>query len=327
MPTGLFTISLDLELIWGTLDKRSRQRFEPLCTREREKVIGALLSLFEEFEISATWCVLGHLFLDGCDGRHASIPPPSHRWCRHAWFDLDPASDETRAPLFYGRRLVEKIRRCPVPQEIGSHSFSHVIFGDKGCGPATARAELAACVGSARELGIELRSFAFPRNRIGHLDALREAGFTTYRGLSPRWYDRPDLPCPLRRLGHLWDILTAARPPVVQPELTPQGIWNIPASMLLTPSFGVRRWVPVRMRTRRVCKGLREAARRQRLFHLWFHPTDLAVRSKAMLGGLREILATASTLREQGCLEILPMGAVPAYWAAAEPAERISVAC
>ena len=51
-------------------------------------------------------------------------------WERGDWFEHDPCTTETLAPTFFGRSLVEKIRACPTPQEIGSHSFSHVIFGD-----------------------------------------------------------------------------------------------------------------------------------------------------------------------------------------------------
>ena len=52
------------------------------------------------------------------------------------------------------------------------------------------------------------------------------------------------LPRPVRRIGHLAGILTAHTPPAVLPE-NEGGIWNIPGSMLYTPSFGARRCVPV----------------------------------------------------------------------------------
>ena len=48
----------------------------------------------------------------------------------------------------------------------------------------------------------------------------------------------------------------------------------------------------------------------KKIFHLWFHPTDLVVRKEAMLDGLRQILDTASRLREKGLLTILPMSAI-----------------
>src|SRR4051794_11160623 len=63
---GAFVLSLDFELIWGTLDVCGPERFRAACERERSEVFGALLALLEEFAIPATWCVLGHVMLDSC---------------------------------------------------------------------------------------------------------------------------------------------------------------------------------------------------------------------------------------------------------------------
>ena len=68
LERGVFTLSLDFELIWGTLDLFGPDRFRRACEVERSVVFDRLLALLEELEISATWCVLGHLFLDRCGG-------------------------------------------------------------------------------------------------------------------------------------------------------------------------------------------------------------------------------------------------------------------
>jgi hypothetical protein len=129
---GVFTISLDFELIWGTRDKYGIEKFQEACRIEREVVIDRLLNLFVEFQFPATWCIVGHLMLDHCTG-HKDIIPPQHSWCKD-WFALDPCTDEASAPLFYGQSLIRKIQQCKVPQEIGSHTsrcvariwFSHL---------------------------------------------------------------------------------------------------------------------------------------------------------------------------------------------------------
>ena len=311
---GVFTISLDFELLWGTVDLYGPERFRRACEVEREVVIDRLLALFEEYEIPATWCVLGHLFLASCQasgGRaHPEIVRPRHAWVRGDWFQHDPCSDESRAPLFYGRQLVERILACRVPQEIGSHSFSHVIFSDPGCSRETAASELAACVGAARQLGIEPSSFAFPRNGVGHLELLPEFGITCYRGSAPRWYEREELPRAAARLARLVTVLSASAPPVVTPEPAVAGLWNVPASMIYFPSHGFRRHIPVARRVRRAVKGLAAAVRKGRIFHLWFHPTNLADEPDAMFAGLRAILEHACHLRRRRELAIAPMCAL-----------------
>jgi hypothetical protein len=85
------------------------------------------------------------------------------------------------------------------------------------------------------------------------------------------------------------------------------GMWSIPGSMLYTPAFGMRRYVPVWLRVLRANRGLDSALRQKRVFHLWFHPTDLTCRTEAMLDGLRKIFERAASLRDAGQLDILSM--------------------
>jgi hypothetical protein len=314
LSRGVFTLSLDFELIWGTLDLFGPEGFRRACEFERAFVIDTLLGLLRDHDVSATWCVLGHLFLGSCQREggiaHPDIVRPRHSWVGQDWFHHDPCRDEASEPIFYGRSLIERIRGCPVPQEIGSHSFAHAIFGDRGCSREAAESDLTACVRAAREMGLALRSFAFPRNRVGHLDLLPAHGFACYRGPGPRWYERRSSTGSLGRLGHLADVLAAIRPPVVSPRFVSEGLWNIPGSMIYFPMHGARRYIPMSVRVRRARKGLRAAARQRKVFHLWFHPTNLADEPEQMFAGLREILRLAADLRRQGDLDIEPMDAV-----------------
>src|SRR5205823_818207 len=106
LERGALVISLDLELIWGTLDLFGVEAFRAACTRERH-IVERLLDLFVEFDVPATWCIVGHLFLDRCapvNGRkHPEIVRPTHSWCRGDWFEHDACTCEERAPIFYGK--------------------------------------------------------------------------------------------------------------------------------------------------------------------------------------------------------------------------------
>lgn len=301
---------MDFELIWGTVDLFGPEQFRRACEIERERIIDALLDLFVEFEFPATWCILGHLFLDECGGdepKHANIVRTDHDWVAGDWFQHDPGESENDKSIFVGRSLVEKIKNCPVRQEIGSHSFSHIIFSDKGCSRAAAESELAESVRLAEAMGIEMRSFAFPRNEVGHLDVLREYGFTAYRGVEPNWYENRRVPEKIRRAMRLLDVLRAAEPPTVLPQATASGVWNVPGSAIYFPMHGFRRHIPLELRTRRAIKGLNAAAKNNRVFHLWFHPTNLADETETMFEGLRVILRHAARLRAENKLRFLPM--------------------
>jgi peptidoglycan/xylan/chitin deacetylase (PgdA/CDA1 family) len=314
LEKGIFTISLDFELIWGTVDLFGVENFREACELERSEVIDRLLELFTEYEIPATWCTVGHLFLDNCcseeNKKHPGLVRPRHKWHADDWFTHDPCSDEENAPLFYGKSLVEKILNNTVRQEIGSHSFSHIIFGDEGCSPESARTDIAECVKVANDYNIKLNSFAFPRDRVGHLDIVKEYGFTAYRGAIPKWYEQSEDRGAVSRVAHLWDVLTAAPPPVVLPEREENGLLNIPGSMIFFPMHGIRRYIPMSLRVKRARKGLNLAAEQKRIFHLWFHPTNMAFEPEQMFDGLRRILDYAAQLRTKGVLETLSMSEI-----------------
>lgn len=308
-PRGIFTLSVDFELAWGTLDKPGWQRYDRLCRLERERVLGPLLDLLARYQIRACWCVVGHLFLDRCRAHsgvgHPEIARPPGNSLENLRFQRDPRGSVLTHPNYYAPDWIDAIRSCSTPQEIGCHSFSHAIF--TRCSARTADSELSASRAVAARRSLELTSFVFPRNRVAHLDLLARHGFEVFRGPDLCWHERAPRRGWIHRLGHLADIAIMKTPPTVMPVRHPEGIWEIPGSMLYTPSHGPRVAVPVAMRVRRARKGLEAARRDGRIFHLWLHPTDLAIRSRAMLAGLQRILEMAAAMRARGEIEILSM--------------------
>jgi len=275
MKRAVFTLSLDFELAWGTLDRGRDGFYRPLCRAEREQAITRLLDLLAKHGIPATWAIVGALFEDGAD-------------------DLLHAPD-----------LIEEIQRCPVPQEIGSRTFTHPVM--TMVTREQAHRQFALAVESAAKAGVRPRTIIFPRNQIAHLDLAREYGFTCYRTPEPRWYCGAGERDPLSRLGHLADVLAATTPRSVEPVLDEFGMMAIPGSMLYTPSFGIRRHIPAALRVTRARRGLQEAIRNRNVFHLWFHPTDIVVNMNEMLAGLDQILHLVATYRDAGELEVQPM--------------------
>lgn len=308
LERGAFTLSLDFELIWGTQDLFGPAGFREACLFERRRIVGDLLALLHEFQIPATWCIVGHLFLDACDGKHLELTRPTHSWLRKDWFHHDPGGAEADESVFLGKSLVEKILACPTRQEIGFHSFSHVVWGDPGCSKEVARSEMAACLKAATWTGRSAVSFVFPRNRVGHLEVLAANGIRVYRGPGPRWYEQDENPSALGRLAHLLEAAAGTPGPTVLPVATPQGLVNLAGSMIYLPAHGIRRLIPVEQRVRRAVKGLEHASEQRRVFHLWFHPTNLADRYTPMIGGLRRIFEAARRLRDAGRIDTRPMG-------------------
>ncbi len=312
---GVFTLSLDFELAWGSRDIAG----DPSPLLEASRVIRAhvfpgLLQTLDDLDIVATWATVGHLFLDGATrrqgGLHPDLVPPRHRWAPEPWLAGVPAGVEAEHPEYYARSLVLELRDAG--QEVGCHSFSHPIFSDVGCSQRTAESELVHCLKVAAELGITLRSFVYPRNCVGHLDVLARHGFTCWRGREPVWYNRPRVPISLRRAAHFADVAWAGSPPTVLPYQDEHGMWCIPASGSFLPYHGLRRAIPLSRRVKRAIRGIDEAVLQRRVSHLWLHPLNLADAPSAMLEALRSVLTHAARRRDRGELDIVPMAELAA---------------
>ena len=305
---GLFLLSIDTELAWGGVHNGSFQNRLGHYQRTRE-AIRQLVALLEVYEIQATWAVTGHLFLNQCRTqggvKHPEITRPSYQWFAGDWFDVDPCGDLSTDPFWYGPDIVEQILSSNVSQEIGCHGFSHMIVGDPGCSRDCFDSELKACRAEAERWGITLKSFVFPRNSVGHLDVLAHNGFTAFRGQAPDWY--AGLRGPVRKLARLWESLLPLPPPVTVPIIG-DTICNIPASYFYPHRDGWNRLIPLGLSVQKAKLALDKAVGRRSMFHLWFHPFNLASDPQGLLQGLESIFARVHALRQAGVLTNPTMG-------------------
>ena len=303
LDRGVFILSLDTELAWGSAHGSKFAQREVLFQQSRY-CISRLLELLEKYEIRSTWAVVGHLFLEGCQPvngiKHPEIIRPVHSGLKNDWFAIDPCSRLEDDPIWYGRDIVNQILSCKIPQEIGCHTFSHIQVGDPDCSRECFKSELRACRLAAEELGVTLKSFVFPRNIEGKLEVLSEQGFLTYRG---------ELHSKLSRLSPIIRIIINNLR--VWPTALPEeraGLWNLPGCLFYPPPKGVTWPAAVALQVWKAKMALRLAARKRRLFHLYFHPFNLANNPDRLFQGLEKIFIDFCHYRKTGLLDNLTMG-------------------
>jgi peptidoglycan/xylan/chitin deacetylase (PgdA/CDA1 family) len=312
LDRGVCVVSIDTELAWGEAHRRDGTEGRHHFGAERE-VVDRLLGLLARHEIAATWAVVGHLFLDACHdhgrGPHPELVTPRYDWLDDEWLAVDPATNLAEDPYWYGRDIVDAILACPVPQEVGSHSFSHVIVDDPACTPDVFDSELVAAGAVAAEREVALRSFVYPRNKVAQVPRLADHGFRCYRGArpTPPFAGRPSWQ---RRALGLLDKVRPLPGSAVLPAAGDGGVWNVPQTYLFAPAAGSR--VPVGLWARRPVARLRQAARHRSLFHLWFHPYNVTADPDRALAALDRICAAAARLRDADELDVLTMGALAA---------------
>jgi peptidoglycan/xylan/chitin deacetylase (PgdA/CDA1 family) len=289
MALGSLCISIDVELAWGIWDKPSAD-YHDRCARLELEVVDRVIGLLEMHEASATWAIVGRL-LD----RDPAAPGKS------------PHGDR----IWYAPEVIERIRDARVAQDIGSHSYAHVYFGE--ISRDAARADLAAARRIHDAHHLPFTSFVYPRNQVGHVDLLREAGVRVFRSVDRGWHvairDRAGKTA--GRLANLADKALPVPPAVVEP-IDHDGIVELPSSMLLIARNGLRRVIHPLALQAKARLGLERARRTGGTFHLWFHPSNFYHDTERQLATLGEIVSTAARLRDRGQLAIRPMSSYAA---------------
>jgi hypothetical protein len=273
-------ISIDLELAWGVWDKPSPE-YHARCAEHERTIVDKLVALFESYQIPATWAIVGRLLeRQGASSRDDRV-----------WFAPD---------------LIERIRNARIAQDIGSHSYAHVYFGQ------TDRERLRGDLAAARRVheahDLPFVSFVFPRNQVAHLDLLREAGIRVFRSVDRGWHTTvlERLGATAGRLANLADKVLPIPPAVVYP-IDHDGLLELPSSMLLMARNGLRHMVHGSALVAKASFGIERAARAHGIFHLWFHPSNFYYDMARQLASLESIVKRACSLRDRGELEIRAM--------------------
>jgi hypothetical protein len=301
---GLFTISLDTELAWGTFDtEKGYERYETAYLRARD-IITDICNLFDEYMVPATWAIVAHL-LDDCDRTHDSFPIINLEWIND-WYGSLPCATGMDLKLWYAPEIIEAIQNCTVKQDIGLHGYSHLILGAPNCSREISQWEVTTAVETLEDHGIEPSSFVYPRNQIDHIEVLAEAGLEVYRGRDDIWFERWNIPNISRKPFRYLNEALSWDPPVVTPKKR-QGMIEVPGSQVFRPFHDGWEYTPNWTQVSRAKTGLDKAARTGQIFHLRFHPFDLGFDPQLLLSRLEEILSYANRLREEGDLKIVSL--------------------
>jgi hypothetical protein len=312
---GALVISLDFELIWGVRDKRTIADYGPNILGVR-RVVPALLDLFAERDIACTWATVGLLFFATNRALFAALPARKPRYsdARISSYHYlnEVEADEERDPYHYGLSLIRRILDYP-SQEIGTHTFSHFYCLEQGGDVEAFRADLEAARAAAAPLGIKLASIAFPRNQVAptHLSVCREFGLRAFRGNERVWFHRARSGAEQTHLVRASRLLDSYLPISGahghEPALV-DGMVNVPASRFLRPVG--KSAVLERLRLRRIMSAMETAARRRKIFHLWWHPHNFGVDLQENLAFLRAILDCFRSLQERYGMRSMTMAAV-----------------
>jgi len=291
-----FLLSLDFELLWGFHDLNEKAFWSKQIEMSDARVrILQLIEQLEGYEISATWALVGHLFLNSCNG-HEDYPDSG-------WLARDPRSSVSEAPLWYAPDIIETLRGSRM-FELACHSFTHAIFSK--IDSDTANYELDEFIKAARDFGVSPRSIVFPRNEVGHKALLRSHGIISYRS-------KPKLLFNSRFQQGLDTIIGLSPPTPVLPRVSKWGIVEIPGSMPLGFEHSNFMEILKKVQPRDVWRwkirmGLDQVIQKGGIFHVWMHPNDF--RKRLHKSDLAYLLELVSKYRDRDELQVMTMNEI-----------------
>jgi peptidoglycan/xylan/chitin deacetylase (PgdA/CDA1 family) len=318
---GALVIALDVEAHWGLRD------LGPVTGRFGARLRGdraatdALLALFRDHDIRATWAIVGLLFAADREEAARFRPALVPAYQKSALFPYDETvgDAEDTDPYHYAGSVVDRIAAEP-GQEVASHTFSHYYCLEAGQDDAMFAADLDSAVAIARHHEVRLRSLVLPRNQLNpaYADVLASRGFRAYRGSQPGWPYVPtptDGQRPWRRAGRLADSYLPAVPaPAFRwDDVLADGgrLANVRATRYLRPYLPkLRHFDPLRLR--RLTRELTVAAEHGHLVHLWWHPWDFGTHLGENLRFLGQVLERFERLRTTSGMVSLTMADVAA---------------
>ena len=315
---GIFTISLDFELYWGMREIYSLED-EDFCQRLTgvRQAIPAILDLFKEYEVHATWAVVGFLYFENGEQLSNNLPTklPEYQNTELSPYQDIQDANATKDKYKFCPELIRAIQQCP-GQEIGTHTFSHYYCLEEGQTKAEFEADLQTAISIAQKENIKTESLVYPRNQYNqeYVTTISELGLTNYRGNEENWLHDWDggkgnrIERRLLRLADAYLPITGHNCYSLK-ELKSSFPINIPSSRFLRPHSNILNSLDP-LKLRRITKDLDYAAQEGLVYHLWWHPHNFGVDLARNIDFLRQILKHYQSLNHKYNMRSLNMGEV-----------------
>lgn len=299
--SGRLIISLDFELLWGVHDHETQDSFESRILGTRE-AIPKLLELFKKYDIHATWATVGLLF---CKNKEEvcyftpSVKPNYKKQELSAYSYIDSlGEDETKDVFHYANSLIKLISDSE-GQEVGCHTFSHYYCKEEGQTAEAFKADLQSAKNIAIKNGIKLKSLVLPRNQftLESVAIARDEGFISVRG-NPKSFAYNSSHKVARAMRLIDSYLNIYNKCYKRGDLVGQDCVNVQASCFFrqyNPKLKVLE--PLKMNC--IKRQMRYAAKKGKVFHLWWHPHNIGKYTNINLKQLEEIFKCYKALEEK----------------------------
>ena len=305
MDTGVFTLSLDCEGLWGVADHlgAATQSINQSSLSEVYRYIEDVLS---HHSIKATYAFTTLFTQDEADIIKYKDIIKTHINEQDEWYKyIYSALQNENLNGWLGRDFYLKAKQNG--HEIAWHGFTHHPLG-QSTKENIVEFEVAESLKIFKKESLSVNSIVFPRNDVSHLQLLNNSGFNVYRkGVieqsrlhSNKYY-------------RVLDELNILKPSQKFKQSKNNPMISLPAGYFLNWPNGPRRLIPSEVTYKRWDHILRSASRKSAQAHMWFHPHNMITAPK-MRNTFESIIKNVSTKIQNGEVVNLTMDECKRYY-------------
>ncbi len=293
MEHGSLIISLDFELFWGVRDNSTLESYGANISGAK-KVIPEMIRLFQKYRVHATFATVGLLFCKSKKEieKYSPVLKPTYVHEKLSPYEndyLDTLDEE--ADLYHSAYpTIEELKKSNCI-EIASHTFSHYYCWEAGQSIDQFEADIRAAVRIAADNGIQLHSIVFPRNQVpvDYLEICAKYNIDTYRGNPALYFNQHGgMKNKIMRFVDSY-IYTGNRTTYDYGDIKEGKLFNVKASRLLRPYLS-KFALFEGLKLKRIKNEMTDAAKHNRVYHLWWHPHNFGINQMQNLRMLEVIL-------------------------------------
>lgn len=307
MP-GSLVISLDYELLWGGIEKRSPEDYGLSNVRNVAEVLNRLTEMFEQYGVRATIATVGLIMKGNVEQAMNEQPAlkPSYKNSKLSPYNSNYIGNikTEHEHLYFAPETVKKLQSSKC-FEIGTHTYCHYYCWEEGQTLEEFKSDIQFAIDTAKDQNIELNSIIFPRNEVmdGYLAVCSSLGIKAYRGNPKRFFNKQKskLGRIIQRLLRIADNyinISGHNTYSIDSLGVIQGCVNVPASRFLRP-YSKKLSFLEPLRLRRIKKDIRYAAKHNEMYHLWWHPHNFGSHMQENLAFLERLLEEYQECKER----------------------------
>lgn len=311
---GIFTVSLDFELMWGLQDGHSIDDYGANI-KGGINAIPRLLEYFDKYNIHVTWGAVGGIMAQNVDEFVTFAPgerfrPSYDNPNLSPYRLLNDLQNEKVAEYYFAKNLFSKISSYK-NMEIGSHTFSHYYCNESGQTEEQFILDMRSTKAIMNNNGYNPVSVIFPRNQINKnfVQKLNDLGFSCYRGREEDWIHRISN-TKLMKIIRMFDVyfpISGSGAYSLKDRYPNNQVYNFCGSRFLRP-YNPKLAFLEKLKIRRIKGQMKYAAKKGLVYHLWWHPHNFGKNQDENFKNLDEILQYYSYLNEKYDMISLNMG-------------------